>query len=91
MGNGLMTLIHKDVKYSHFFNKREIVTYKNINDLIKKIKFYIKNDRQRKIIAANGRKKYLKEFSSEKISNFIVLKTFEINNNEKFLWQNNLN
>ena len=87
MGNGLMTLIHQDVKYSHFFNKREIVTYKNINDLIKKIKFYIKNDKRRKIIAENGRKKYLKEFSSEKISKFIVLKTLKIKTNEKFSWQ----
>ena len=87
MANGLMTLIHEDTKYSDFFNKDEIVTYKNLNDLINKIKYYIKNDKKRKFIASNGKKKYLKEFNSEKISKYIILKTFNIKSKEKFIWE----
>ncbi len=87
MGNGLLTLIHEDVHYSHFFSKNEIVTYKNFDDLVRKIKFFIKNDKKRKFIANNGKKKYLSEFSSEKISKFIILNTLKIKSKEKFLWQ----
>ena len=86
MANGLMTLIHEDTKYSDFFNKNEIVTYKNLNDLINKIKYYVKNDKKRKFIANNGKKKYLKEFSSEKVSKYILLKTLNIKSKDKFIW-----
>ena len=86
MANGLMTIIHEDAKYLDFFNKNEIVTYKNLKDLINKIKYYVKNDKKRKFIASNGKKKYLKEFSSEKISKYIVLKTFNIKFKDKFIW-----
>ena len=86
MANGLMTLIHEDTKYSDFFNKNEIVTYKNLNDLINKIKYYVKNDKKRKFIANNGKKKYLKEFSSEKVSKYILLKTLNIKSKDRFIW-----
>ena len=90
MGNGLMTLIHEDTKYSDFFNKNEIVTYKNLKDLINKIKYYVKNDKKRKFIANEGKKKYLKEFNSEKISKYMILKTFNIKSKEKFIWDKNI-
>ena len=90
MGNGLMTLIHEDTKYSDFFNKDEIVTYKNLKDLVNKIKYYVKNDKRRKFIANNGKRKYLKEFNSEKVSKFIILKTFNIKSKEKFIWDKNI-
>ena len=87
MGNGLLTLIHENVQYQDFFKKDEIVTYKNFDDLVKKIKFFINNDNLRKKIANNGRRKYLREFSSEKISKYIVTKTMNINIKDKFLWE----
>ena len=37
MGNGLLTFIDEKTFYSDFFNQNEIVTYKNVNDLIEKI------------------------------------------------------
>ena len=86
MGNGLLTLIHENVKYQDFFNNKEIVTYKNFNDLVKKIKYFIENSKERKLIANNGKKKYLKEFSSEKVSKYIISKTMNIRSREKFLW-----
>ena len=89
MANGLLTMIHKDVKYSDFFNKDEIVTYDNFQDLINKIKYFIKNEKERKFIANNGKKKYLKEFTSEKVSKFIIQKTFNIKSRDKFIWFRN--
>ena len=55
MGNGLLTLIDEKVCYRDFF-KNELVTYKNYNDLIYKIKKYLKDEKARKLIAKNGKK-----------------------------------
>ena len=86
MGNGLLTIIHKDTKYSDFFSNDEIVTYKTFADLVNKIKFFANNDEKRKFIANNGKKKYLKEFNSKKVSKFIIFKTLKIKSNDKFIW-----
>ena len=72
VGNGLLTFIDKKVQMSDFFNDNEIIFYDNINDLSDKIKFYSVNDKLRKKIAENGKKKYFKLFSETKISKFIV-------------------
>ena len=89
MGNGLLTIIHEDTKYNDFFNNNEIVTYKSFKDLVNKIIYFIKNDNKRKFIAHNGKKKYLKEFNSKKVSKFIILKTLKIKSNDRFLWNKN--
>ena len=72
VGNGLLTFIDKKVQMSDFFNDNEIIFYDNINDLSDKIKFYSINDKLRKKIAKNGKKKYFKLFSETKISKFII-------------------
>ena len=72
VGNGLLTFIDKKVQMSDFFNDNEIIFYDNINDLSDKIKFYSVNDKLRKKIAENGKKKYFKLFNETKISKFIV-------------------
>ncbi len=86
MGNGLLTFIDEKICYSDFFNNKELVTYKNYSDLVEKINKYKKDDKQRKLIAKNAKKKYLKFFNSRKVAKFILNKTFQINNKEKFLW-----
>ena len=86
MGNGLLTLIDEKTLYSDYFSKNEIVTYKNSSDLIEKIKKYKKDDNERKRIAKNGKKKYLKYFNSSIVSDFILKKTFNIKNSKKFIW-----
>ena len=48
MGNGLLTFIDEKVQMDHFFNKKEIIFYKNISDLADKIRFYAHNDKLRK-------------------------------------------
>ena len=72
VGNGLLTFIDKRVHMSDFFNNSEIIFYDNINDLSDKIKFYSVNDKLRKKIAENGKKKYFKLFNETKVSKFIV-------------------
>ena len=78
IGNGLLVLVDEKTKFSNFLNKDEIVTYKNINDLAKKIIKFNKNDRLRKKIAKKGREKYHKFFNSKIIAEYIINKTFKL-------------
>ena len=87
MGNGLLTLIDEKTFYSDFFTKKEIVTYKNYNDLVEKIYRYKKNDNERKLIARNGKKKYLKYFNSSLVAKYILNKILDLNNKNNFLWE----
>ena len=75
IGNGLLTFIDSKVEMRDFFNKNEIIFYSNINDLSDKIKFYSKNDRLRKKIAENGKKKYFKLFNETRVSKYIIDKS----------------
>ena len=74
MGNGLLTFIDEKTCYSDFFNNKEIVTYKNTNDLIEKILKYKKDDNLRKMIKKNGKKKYFKIFNSTLLLNIFFQK-----------------
>lgn len=87
MGNGLLTFIDKKTQYSDFFNKNELVTYSNIEDLAEKIKFYKKNEKIRKEIARQGQKKYNKFFNSTIVSDYIIKKTFKRKSKKKFFFE----
>ena len=67
-----MVFIDKKVEMNNFFNSDEIVSYKNIDDLANKIKFYKKNDKKRIQIAKKGKQKYFKMFNESKVSKFII-------------------
>ena len=85
IGNGLLVFIDEKTKFSDFLNNKEIITYKNINDLASKIRFYLKNDKLRKKIARNGTVKYFKYFNSKNVADFIIQKTFKMN--KIFYWE----
>jgi glycosyltransferase involved in cell wall biosynthesis len=72
LGNGLLTFVDKRTKLNDFFNENEVIFYNNVDDLASKIKFYAKNDKLRKKIAKNGKKKYFKLFNGNKVSKYIV-------------------
>ena len=72
MGNGLLTFIDEQTKMDDFFNKNEIVFYKNITDLSDKIKYFSKNDKIRKKMAKNGKRKYFKLFNEKRISKYLL-------------------
>ena len=88
IGNGLLVLVDEKTKFNDFLNKNEIITYKNIHDLAKKIIWLSKNDKLRRKIAANGRFKYHKHFNSKKVASYIITKTFNIKT-KKFFWEIN--
>ena len=87
VGNGLVCLIDEKTDYRNFFNNNEMVFYKNINDLSEKITKISSDEKLRKKIAKNGKKKYMKYFNSDLVSEYIIDKTLDIKSNKKYLWE----
>ena len=87
VGNGLVCLIDEKTQYRDFFNDKEMCFYKNINDLSEKILKISFDDKLRRKIAKNGKKKYMKYFNSDLVSKFIIDKTLDVKSDIKYLWQ----
>ena len=88
LGNGLLTFIHEDYRYSDFFKKNTIITFKNIKDLNNKILFYKKN---RKLLKERAKNSYLrahKIFNNQLVADFIVKKSLNTLTKNKKLWIN---
>ena len=88
IGNGLVTLIDEKTGYQDFFEKDEMVFYKNLNDLSEKISKISQDEKLRKEIGKKGRNKYLKYFNSTLVADFILNKTFDIKSKTKHMWHN---
>jgi glycosyltransferase involved in cell wall biosynthesis len=87
MGNGIPTIIDEKVQYQDFFTKNELITYKNIDDLISKIKFYKKNERARINLGIKGKSKYFKIFNNKIISDYIFTRSLNINSKNNYNWE----
>jgi glycosyltransferase involved in cell wall biosynthesis len=87
MGSGILVFVDEKTKLTDFFNKNEIITYKNISDLANKIKKFSDNDNLRMKIAKNGRDKYFKYFNSTLIAKYILNKTLNIPTKKNY-WEN---
>ena len=75
VANGLPTLIDEKVQFNDFFTSNEMIFYRDVQDLIDKVYFYKKNERLRKKIAINGKKKYFKIFNNNIVGDYILSKT----------------
>ena len=87
VGNGLLTFIDEKTKLNDFFSNKEIVFYKNLDDLSYKLNKFKKDKKSRTEIAKKGKKFYFKYFNSTLVADFIISKTLDIKNSKKFLWQ----
>lgn len=72
IGNGCFVLNENANKYYKIFNKKELINFKNKTDLVKKIIFFLKNEKARKSIAKNLYSKYHKLFSSKNTIKYIL-------------------
>ena len=88
VGNGLVCLIDEKTQYRNFFNDKEMVFYKNINDLSEKILKITHDDKLRKLIARRGKEKYMKYFNSTLVADYIIKKTLNVKINNNFFWDN---
>jgi glycosyltransferase involved in cell wall biosynthesis len=85
MGNGILVFINSKTNFNKIFSDNEVVYYKNKNDLIKKIRYYLYNDNERIKIAKLGYKKYHKSMSNIIVSKYIM-NTVGLENCEKPFW-----
>ena len=85
-GNGLLTFIDKKTELDNFFNSKEAVFYQNIDDLVDKILKYKKDNKKRKIIARNGKLKYMKYFNSTLVSQYMIDQIFDLKAKYKYIW-----
>ena len=87
VGNGLLNLIDEKTLYRDFFSDKEMVFYKNIDDLADKILKYKNDDKERKIIAEKGKIKYTKYFNSNLVAGYILEKTFHNKSKINYYWE----
>ncbi len=87
IGNGLLVFINKKTNFHKILSNREVVYYSNTLDLIKKIKFYNKNDNERKKIAKLGHVKYHKFMNNIVVSKYIM-SCAGLDSLEKPFWHN---
>ena len=86
IANGLLCFINEKTKLDKLIPKNCAIYYKNVNDLVKKIKYYKKNQYEMKKIANNGKKFYNKHFNSTIVSQFILDRTFKFKNKITYSW-----
>ena len=82
----MVTLIDEKTQYNNFFEKDEMVFYKNISDLSEKILKISKDEKLRKKIGHKGKLKYTKYFNSTNVAQYIIERTLDIKSNKKYLW-----
>jgi glycosyltransferase involved in cell wall biosynthesis len=87
IGNGILTFIDIKTGLNKFFSNDEVIFYKSMDDLSKKIDFYKLNHKIRNKIAKKGQKKYLKYFNSTNIAGFIIDKTMNFKTIKKYFWE----
>ena len=85
-GNGLLTFLDKKTKLNELFNSNEAIFYNDINDLAEKVLKYKKDNKKRRAIAKNGKKKYMKYFNSNIVSQYIIDKTFDLKSKNTYIW-----
>ncbi len=87
IGNGILTFVEKSTKLNRIFSNKEVVFYKNIKDLSKKIETLINNDSLRIKISRAGYNKYHRYMNSNVVAEYIINKIFKINSQKKYLWE----
>ena len=87
MGNGLLTFMDNKKKFDDFFTKKEIIFFKDENDLIDKLNYYKINSAERASIAKGGQKKYFKLFNECNVAEYIVERSLGIKKKYKPIWE----
>ena len=87
IGNGILTFVEQRTKLNRIFSNKEVVFYKNIKDLSKKIETLINNDPLRIKISRAGYNKYHRYMNSNVVAEYIINKIFKLNSRKKYLWE----
>ncbi len=86
VSNGLLTFIDEKTELNKILSPKGVVYYKNLNDLVKKIKYFKNNNKKLKKKASIGKNEYYRKFNSNIISNYIIENTLNIKSSNKYSW-----
>ena len=86
VGNGLLTFIDEKTKLNKIISSKGVVYYKNINDLVKKINYFKKNQKKLRKKASFGKSEYFKKFNSNIVSKYIIENTLKVVSKNKYNW-----
>ena len=87
LGNGLLTFVDEKTELGDFFSNKQLILYKNIDDLTEKLNKYKRDQKLRKLIAKNGREYYFKYFNSTLVAKYIIDRTLDLKSSQKFKWE----
>ena len=76
-GNGLCTFSPYVPHFEKLYNEKEMVYYKNTNELIEKLIFYKENPQERKKIAQAGWQRAQQDYNSTRIAQYLIDATFQ--------------
>lgn len=72
MGNGCLAFIDERSGFKDIFTEDEVAFYKNKEDLIEKINYFISNPKERQKVAQNGYTRYHELFNETKMAEYII-------------------
>jgi len=87
VGNGVYTFIDKRTKFNDFFDDNEMGFYSDHEELVNKI-YSLKSDEKKLYnYAKNGSKKYFNLFNSKLVTNYIINRLYNNQNDKKQIWE----
>lgn len=86
VGNGVLTFCDAANGLQPLFTDDEVVYYRNLDDLIERIRYFKANNRERIRVAANGWRRAHECYSSEIIARYMVEMTCRIPGRENPPW-----
>lgn len=90
IGNGLLVFIQSKTAMLNILSSKEVVYFNNKKDLVRKIKFYLNDDKLRRKIARAGHYKYHKFMNNIIVSQYMT-SSLGFSNKFKPIWLKTLN
>jgi glycosyltransferase involved in cell wall biosynthesis len=86
IGNGLLTFMDAKTGYNDYFSEDEVIFYNSIDDLISKLKIYLKDDEKSRNSAKQAWQKAHKNYSTEKVTKYMIERCFDLDLSEDYNW-----
>lgn len=87
MANGILTFMHTGAGYQRFFNDQQAVFFATDAQLEQQLRHFHHDNDARKHVASGGRSIYQREFSGQRIAQFMIETTFDLPYSADYCWQ----
>jgi len=85
-GNGLLTFTHETPGLRELFSDEEMVHFRDLDDLLDKLRYYKTHDAEARAIARRGRERAHRSYNVQRIARFITEISFEQPLSENYEW-----